>query len=106
MLRSTTLFLVICTLAFNFEVTYGERNWDFECEFPVGTANNQYLNSITMKGEKCGQLCWDVEECTHFNYNGRACILLSGAVTMEDSEPKQDINGVGFVCGVLRPQFS
>lgn len=107
MLSSSSILLLVCCVAFNIGDAYGKKNWDFECEFKVGTGRSKYLGRITNEdtGKNCGQFCLDSPSCTHFNYDGENCMLLSGSVTLADKSPKEDPDGEGIVCGVVRPNF-
>lgn len=72
----------------------GQFQWSDNCDY---WANN--IDTAVVSKEKCGEICFQRKECTHFTWNGVTCCLKNlGPGYVEPSL------FVGAVCGyVLRP---
>ena len=70
-------------------------NWAHDCDFPGND-----LKYVAIKGELCGQTCYDTKECTHFTWSNYTCWLKKGNVGKEIAVPSK-----GAVCGVIRSSF-
>lgn len=96
------LIVTTFTCKIDGKINTNGKNWALWCE--INSVHSEDLISEQISGEECGGRCWNIRECTHFNwtdYDGGTCWLKRGRVTMDnDAIPKRDENAV---CGVLRP---
>ena len=92
------IFLVALTFNSAFaQINWQIGNWALACDFKE---NN--LNSVKVRGEECGGICYQNSQCTHFvwsTYNGGTCWLKSGSVSKSDAIYTGDFS---MSCGITR----